>query len=134
MLQKAISKAQQKIEGIQRVIEIARLLPESNLPTRINIDEDGIFINLPYDINIYRQYRKLLGKNWQIGGDTWTCTQHGGTSVSRHINFVPKSADYTKYWDGPYLKVSLVTDVQGSTCQVKQIGIREVPILEVVCN
>lgn len=134
MLQKAISKAQEKIKGIQAVMSIANLLPESDLPTRINIDEDCIFVNLPYDVNIYRQYRKLLGENWRIGEDSWTCTQHGETSISRHINFVPKNAGYTKYWDGPYLKVSLVTDIQGSTCQVKQVGVKEVPILEVVCS
>ncbi len=130
MLQKAIKKAHMDIEKLQATIELAKLLPESDLPTRINITTDTIHVNLPFDWSVYRKYRQLLGKEWESDIE-WVTTQHErDNSISHHKSFQRKGQKGT--W--PNLMIALDSSSDKSVCQVKQVGVKEVPIMEVVCN
>ena len=130
MLQKAIEKAQVEIARFQATIEYAKLLPESDLPIKIVLTSTVIHVDLPFDWDIYREYRHLLGREWQTDNSEWCTTQHKDNTIHRHMSFRRKGQKEVY----PSLMVALDSDSDKSVCQVKQVGAKKVPIMEVVCS
>ena len=129
MLQKAIEKAQQEIERIRLSIELAQTLPESDLPIKVGIADTTVHIDLPFNWDIFREYRHLLGRDWESSGE-WVTTQLNDNSIHYHMTFKHKRQKEVY----PQLMIALDSDSDRSVCQVKQVGVKEVPVMEVVCN
>lgn len=102
----------------QSLVEKARIV-KAYAPTEIIID-------LPYSIEALCKARKELGKGWKrrnVWGDvkkehTYKCFAY------RH----PKFPNVEIRFD-----MNLRSD-NGSTCQLKMVGEKTVPVYEVVCN
>jgi len=92
----------------------------------VNQYSASISVRLPYNQEYYTEFRRAMGNGWT--GGKWYTTQHGGKSVSRHTSFT---------WPGiekAEVMIAMHTDIETSICQIKQVGVKEVPILEVVCS
>lgn len=129
MKQQAIEQARKKIEHIQNAINLIEKLPDNefNFPVKISAGGNGyVHVGIPYSLDALRQYLRAMGQGWKRQGD-WIYTQHSDGSVSRHKTYRHSEIK------GAYLMLALDTEMEKSTCQVVQTGVREVPILEVMC-
>lgn len=131
MKQSAIKRAQKRIEEIERGIEMVKKLPDGpfDFPVWINCTDDVVHVHLPFDLEAFKVFRKAMAGEWRC--DNWKEMSHNDRSFSRWRNYWPKGTDQ---WRDGYVAITLDTDLQGSTCQLVQKGIKEVPIFEVVCQ
>ena len=126
--QEAIRNAEKEIENIWKAIELLEALPEFEgveYSTSTNCLSSTVFANLPYDWNVYKQFRRLIGRGWR--GGNWCDTQHHDDTVHHHQSLTHQDFEAD-------LNISLCSEMEGSTCKRVQIGTKEVPVYEVTCG
>lgn len=130
----AIRMVEENIRLYRASLDLLTLVPQFE-KARYYIDAGSVHVHLPFDWDIYKEYRKALGDQWKHVDD-WTTTQHSGAFVSHHTNFLHISDPADKYFmtKRAYLSVGLHTNLPGSTCKLVQTGTKEVPILSVECS
>lgn len=111
---------------IQQTVRALESIPEiEGMEFHENICRPGLIaLDLPYDMKLFKQFRKLLGKNWKI-------------EVGHNPNYCDKYLNYNYYnSDGVELKVYVDPEVAGSTCKRVQKGVEivEKSIYEIVCE
>jgi hypothetical protein len=130
MKQQAIKRANKEIRQYQESIELLRTLPDGPFDFSVNIHVNGntVFITLPFDLEMYRTYRRAMGPGWRCG--EFSQTDHGNF-ISKNRTYWPASR---KRHQGSTILLSLDTSVVGSTCSIRQIDVKKVPVYEVVCQ
>lgn len=131
MRKSAIARAQARIRQIERGIELIKMLPDGpfDFPVEILCNDKNPSVSLPFDLKVFKVYRKAMAGEWRC--DDWRDTQHDNLSITRHRMYWPKGTDR---WKDGYVSICLDTDLDGNVCQLVQKGIKEVPIMEVVCT
>ncbi len=123
--QQALKNSQAQIEKIKIGMALIELLPDMEQIERITANDETVHIVLPYNPEILRKYRELMGEDWNQ--NTSSTTHHNDGTISQCTSFTHKELP------GDIL-VAMQTGLEGSTCEIKQVGEKTVPILEVVCN
>lgn len=119
-LQADLNKLNSTEEEMLTFLEILGTEPSS---TVINFDYKGnlqLHLIFPYSLDLLKDVRKSLGDKWKF------------KSVSEHGWFI-----YRTYVSEEYsfkLLLDLDSTYEGSTCQMVQVGTREIPVYEVVCE
>lgn len=120
--QTAIEKL--KIEAnalLEMAQKIETMLPD--LPEMVDVwaTDRNLRLDLPFNWNLFRQVRRLLGIEWK------SKYRHGDDDGCQYFVYIHHEH-----------KTELVLTMKpyhpGSTCQRKQVGVKEVPVFEVVCN
>lgn len=119
--QNAIEKLQKKAAQLLLMANRINLLPD-NLPelAEVGAQETYLTIDLPFDLSLLKQTRKALGKDWQFN--------HSFNADDGRKFIVYLSRDKID------LTICLKPTKEGSVCKLNQIGVKEVPIFEVVCH
>lgn len=86
--------------------------------------ENYIRIDIPMTITAFADFRRFLGSDWTRDKAAYEYQADDG---DRYFSFLRKET-------GIELKLCLRADSQYATCQRKQVGVKEVPIFEVVCK
>jgi hypothetical protein len=129
-----IEQATQQIEAAQAALQLAKFIPDLSqlgFPVEegyFGSSKDGIVcIHLPYNVECYRRFRRLLGKGWKA--DHWWFTQHQTDN-----NMVRNISIYRNGFTGAHIMVKLDPRLDKSICQVKQVGVKEVPVMQIICS
>lgn len=134
---KVIQEAEGQIRNARKAINLMALLPDPEdfpFPVEYSIYATSVssvvFASLPYDREVFEIFFQALSGEWVQDGK-WINTQHGDSVIHRHCGFYPKGADR---YDSACLTISLGTDVPGAKCQLRQVGVKEVPVMEIACS
>lgn len=124
--QAAIEGYNQAIAKLQKCRDAVDLLPDAlaEIPgADLYSSSDYLRIDLPYTATAFKDARRLLGKDWKREGYEWTDKIDGDRIFSL-------------YHKATRIRLMLVlrANVQGATCERRQVGVKEVPVYEVVCN
>jgi hypothetical protein len=101
--------------------KLEAMIPD-NLPNEAEIwaTEHDLRINLPFSLCLFKQVRKLLGRNWK---------RHRSFSNDQGRKFIIYLAQ-----DKTDLTICLEPEHENATCQRLQVGTKEIPIYRVTCN
>lgn len=122
--EQAIKKYDYEIANLQMMRQVLESLPD------LDKFEGGIFLtssqnlrfDVPYTPDAFTKFRQLLGKEWKRKGHEWT-SEDG----DKYFSFCHKETQVR-------LLLCLRPDLEGATCQRKQIGTKEIPVYEVICS
>lgn len=131
MKEQVINEAKKSIEEYQQAIEMLDKLPDGPFDFLVEMSIGNcatIHIAIPFDLSAYRIYRRAMGKGWQCDG--WATTTFD-THIARHRSYYPKGRGY---FDGPRVLLALDTGLDGATCRMEQVGVKEAPVYKVVCD
>jgi hypothetical protein len=97
---------------------IEKMLPD-DMPGKIWGTDRNIRITLPFNWSLFQQARRKLGQEWK-----------------RLNSFTTDKGDLLiTYRQGDAeLVITLDFAHDGATCERRQVGVKEVPIYQVVCN
>jgi len=120
--QTAIENLQQEASELLAIAKKVNNYIPNDLPEVADIwgTRRNIRINLPFDKNLFQVVRAKLGKSWRLA-----------SSFSNDEGYLFTTLIHT---DGVEVVITMKPDLDGSVCQVKQVGVKEVPIMEVVCQ
>lgn len=113
-----ICNARKQLLEIEHTLET---IPD-NLPGDLWMDGSGLRLHLPYDIQILRDARQVLGTGWKFQG-SYIAEQHGWRMTS-----------YISKQTGCRMLITLMPEEKGATCQRVQVGEQAIPVYKVVCS
>lgn len=126
--QQAIQDSIKHITSIGDAICLLKTLPEfnqANYGVYSHSSCSEVTINLPFNWQVYKQFRPLLGKGWKAQG--WLNTQHRDNTIHKHQRFTHPNFRSE-------IRISLCTELTGTTCHLEQVGEETKPIFKVVCS
>lgn len=126
--QQAIKKLDTDLLDYVRRSAQAKSLIESlpdDLPGTLDINPWTMDIDLPYNMNLVRQLRRMLAPDWKPAGKRYTSIdQDTGMLFMRLTN------------GKDTLRITAHTSKDGSTCHLEQVGTKtiEQTIFKIVCD
>jgi len=122
-IDKAIKDAQEKIKNIQAYIQVLERLPSPPEGCSLFVSDNGrVFVDIPYNFEIYRLYRQQLAKADWIA----TMVYGVGENGKRYTDLMNS--------DGERLSLVMNPQLQGSACQLVQVGEEIKPVYRVQCR
>lgn len=121
--QKAIKSLENEIGRIREQIERIKNLPD-NLPGEITATFCSTLIYLPYNLQVIRETRAMLGRDFGL-------THKPGVDVDG--DWVASLRGKGENWSNNVLIIASANRA-GSTCRKVQKGTRQVPVYEIVCD
>jgi len=99
---------------------VNRLPVDFNFEVSLSVTSSSVHVSIPYDLNCFRQYRSAMGRGWK--------------SYKPYMSDTHKVYTYTYSLYRPIIYLALHPNMVGATCSIKQVGVRETPIYEVICE
>lgn len=126
-----LEKLNQQKAKIDNTIKALDFIP-AELENVVKVSVIGLpelDISLPWDFSELARVRRLLGRNWRFAS-TWS---NVGEPVQREYIF--RCFEYRcKAYPEARLTISIRYESGQTTCQLKQVSTRELPVYEIVCN
>ena len=86
--------------------------------------EDYIRVDIPMTLTAFADFRRFLGSDWKRKPNAYEYQAFAG---DRYFSFLHRKT-------GVELRLCLRADSEFATCERKQVGVKEEPIYEVVCQ
>lgn len=125
--QGAMNKYDSYIAKLETIKNTISLLPDGLEGFKATIYyncENYIRIDIPMTLTAFADFRRFLGSDWKRKPDAY---EYQSDSGDRYFSFLHRET-------GVDLRLCLKADSEFATCERKQVGVKEVPIMEAVCN
>jgi len=110
-------------EELNRVKEVVKALPDDLPDHHIHVGRWAVYIDLPYDWEVYKSVRRAFGGNWHSSG------VHTNDATGQKFFVLRLGGEY-----GKDLYITLEPTHVGSNCHLEKVGERSTDLFRVVCE